>query len=79
MVPASAPFARADMIPPQAMAPPAQWLASNLSDGVTGRRLVAGLWDPALPPDQAAERASAPIAWPDLIMQGRVWPEEQAQ
>jgi NAD(P)-dependent dehydrogenase (short-subunit alcohol dehydrogenase family) len=74
MVPASAPFARSEMIPPAAMAPPAQWLASPASDGVTGRRFVAGLWDPALPPEQAAAAAGAPIAWPELTSQGRVWP-----
>ena len=74
MVPDSAPFARSQMIAPAAMAPPALWLASPASDGVTGRRFVAGLWDPALPPEQAAETASAPIAWPELTSQGRVWP-----
>ncbi|MGH6904913.1 MAG: SDR family NAD(P)-dependent oxidoreductase, partial [Geminicoccaceae bacterium] len=47
MVPASAPFARDQLIRPEAMAPPAQWLASPASNGVTGRRFVAGLWDPA--------------------------------
>jgi NAD(P)-dependent dehydrogenase (short-subunit alcohol dehydrogenase family) len=74
MVPASAPFARSELIPPAAMAPPAQWLASPASDGVSGRRLVAGLWDPALPPEQAAAGAGAPIAWPELTSQGLVWP-----
>jgi NAD(P)-dependent dehydrogenase (short-subunit alcohol dehydrogenase family) len=74
MVPASAPFARDAMIPPAALAPPAQWLASPASDGVTGRRFVAGLWDSALPPEEAAAAASAPIAWPELTNQGRVWP-----
>ena len=54
MVPPSAPFARSELIPPAAMAPPALSLASPASDGVTGRRFVAGLWDPALPPEQAA-------------------------
>jgi NAD(P)-dependent dehydrogenase (short-subunit alcohol dehydrogenase family) len=75
MVPASAPFARSEMIPPAAMAPPAQWLASAASDGVSGRRFVAGLWDPTLPPEHAATAAGAPIAWPDLTSQGRVWPD----
>jgi NAD(P)-dependent dehydrogenase (short-subunit alcohol dehydrogenase family) len=74
MVPASAPFARHEMIPPVAMAPPVQWLASSASDGVTGRRFVGGLWDPTLPPEQAAVAAGAPIAWPELTSQGRVWP-----
>ena len=74
MVPASAPFARSALIPPTALAPPAQWLASPASDGVAGRRFVAGLWDPALPPEQAAAAAGAPIAWPDLTSHGLVWP-----
>jgi NAD(P)-dependent dehydrogenase (short-subunit alcohol dehydrogenase family) len=74
MVPASAPFAREQLIRPEAMAPPAQWLASPASNGVTGRRFVAGLWDPALPPEEAAAAAGAPIAWPELTGQGRVWP-----
>jgi NAD(P)-dependent dehydrogenase (short-subunit alcohol dehydrogenase family) len=74
MVPASAPFARSEMILPAAMAPPALWLASPASDGVTGRRFVAGLWDPALPADEAAAAASAPIGWPGLAGQGLVWP-----
>jgi hypothetical protein len=64
MVPSSAPFARKEPAPPVAMAPPALWLASPASDGVTGRRFVAALRDPALPPEQAAEAAGAPIAWP---------------
>jgi NAD(P)-dependent dehydrogenase (short-subunit alcohol dehydrogenase family) len=74
MVPASAPFARSELIPPGAMAAPAQWLASPSSDGVSGRRFVAGLWDPGLPPERAAAAAGAPIAWPELTSQGLVWP-----
>jgi NAD(P)-dependent dehydrogenase (short-subunit alcohol dehydrogenase family) len=74
MVPASAPFARSALIPPTALAPPAQWLASPASDGVTGRRFVAGLWDPAVPPEPAAAAAGAPIAWPALTSEGLVWP-----
>jgi NAD(P)-dependent dehydrogenase (short-subunit alcohol dehydrogenase family) len=74
MVPASAPFVRNQLIRPEAMAAPAQWLASPASDGVTGRRFVAGLWNPALPPKEAAAAAGAPIAWPELASQGLVWP-----
>jgi hypothetical protein len=74
-VPPSAPFAREELIAPAAMAAPALWLASPASDGVTGRRFVAGLWDPTLPPAEAAEGAGAPIAWPGLTTEGRVWPD----
>jgi NAD(P)-dependent dehydrogenase (short-subunit alcohol dehydrogenase family) len=48
------------------MGPPAVWLASRASDGVTGRRFVAREWDTALEPSAAAARQHYPIAWPDL-------------
>jgi len=50
-------------ISPEVMAAPMVWLASDASDGVTGRRFIARDWDPALPPDQAAEISGAPVAW----------------
>jgi NAD(P)-dependent dehydrogenase (short-subunit alcohol dehydrogenase family) len=73
MVPDSIGFPRSELIPVAAMVAPAQWLASPDSDGVTGRRFVAALWDPALPPEDAAKAAGAPIAWPELAKQV-VWP-----
>ncbi len=36
------------------------WLLSDASHGLTGRRLVGRLWDPALAPDAAAARALQP-------------------
>jgi 3-oxoacyl-[acyl-carrier protein] reductase len=36
------------------------WLASDLSDGASGNRYVGKLWDPKLPPDEAAARAMEP-------------------
>jgi 3-oxoacyl-[acyl-carrier protein] reductase len=48
------------------MGPPAAWLASRQSDGVTGRRFVAREWDTALDPSDAAALQQYPIAWPDL-------------
>ena len=50
-------------IAPEVMAAPIVWLASDASDGVTGRRFIARDWDPKLPPDQAAEISGAPVAW----------------
>ena len=50
-------------IAPEVMAAPMVWLASDASDGVTGRRFIARDWDPKLPPDQAAEISGAPVAW----------------
>lgn len=44
---------------PEIMGPPVVWLASGLSDGVNGRRIIARNWDPALAPSDAAEAAMA--------------------
>jgi len=60
---------RAALLQPEIMVPPLLWLASDASGGVTGRRFVAALWDPALPPAEAAKRAGAPAAWPGLGQQ----------
>lgn len=57
---------RAKMLRPEVMGPPVRWLASDDSDGVTGRRFVAATWDPTLPAAQAAALSGAPIGWPEL-------------
>jgi NAD(P)-dependent dehydrogenase (short-subunit alcohol dehydrogenase family) len=50
------------LLPPAVMVAPIIWLASRLSDGVTGARFVGKLWDEHLPPDEAAARArEAPV------------------
>lgn len=41
---------------PNVVVPIATWLASDNSNGVTGSRFTAKLWDPSLPPNRAAER-----------------------
>ncbi len=66
MIPADSGIDRAQLIPPGRMVAPILWLASSASDGVTGMRFQAALWDPALPPPEAAQRAGAPAAWPQL-------------
>lgn len=45
------------------MGPPAVWLASRASDGVTAHRFIANTWDPALPASEAARLAGGRIAW----------------
>ena len=45
------------LLSPAVMVPPILWLASTLSDGVTGARFVGKLWDARLPPGEAAMRA----------------------
>jgi len=66
---------RAKMIRPAVMAAPAAWLCSPAADSVTGRRFIAARWDAALTPAQAAERAGAPIGWPELAASTVVWLE----
>jgi len=33
---------------------------------VTGRRFLAVHWDPSLPPEEAAAKAGAPVAWTEI-------------
>lgn len=47
-------------LPVDIMDAPMVWLASRLSDGVTGRRYVGKLWDHTLPPSEAAAGALEP-------------------
>jgi NAD(P)-dependent dehydrogenase (short-subunit alcohol dehydrogenase family) len=63
MVPLEAGYDRAEMIQPAVMAPPLNWLVSDAASHVTGRRFLAVHWDPNLPPEEAATRAGAPVAW----------------
>ena len=56
-------FPRDKLIKPEIMRAPIVWLASSSAEGITGRRFVARLWDPSLTPDEAAQAASAPVAW----------------
>ncbi len=54
------------LLNPELMGPPAAWLASAASDGITGCRFIARDWDLKLPPAEAAARVRAPAGWPDL-------------
>lgn len=45
------------LLRPEIMGPPILWLASDLSNGATGGRYIARLWDGALPPNEAAAAA----------------------
>ena len=59
-----APFDRAKMLQPAIMVPPLLWLISDAASNVTARRFLAVRWDASLPPEEAAARAGAPVAWP---------------
>jgi NAD(P)-dependent dehydrogenase (short-subunit alcohol dehydrogenase family) len=66
MVPLEAGYDRAEMIQPAVMAPPLNWLVSDAASGVTGRRFLAVHWNPSLPPEEAAAKAGAPVAWTEI-------------
>src|SRR6202043_1235213 len=66
MVPLEAGYDRAEMIQPAVMTPPLNWLVSDAAGGVTGRRFLAVHWDPSLPPEEAAAKAGAPVAWTEI-------------
>jgi 3-oxoacyl-[acyl-carrier protein] reductase len=67
-------IARDAVLPPEIMGPPMAFLASDAADGVSGRRIQARLWNPALPPAQAMDEAGDVIAWTGCGIQG-VQPE----
>jgi NAD(P)-dependent dehydrogenase (short-subunit alcohol dehydrogenase family) len=66
MISDEAGFDRTKLIQPEVMAPPLVWLVSNAAGNVTGRRLLAVHWDAKLPPEEAAEKAGAPVAWTSI-------------
>jgi NAD(P)-dependent dehydrogenase (short-subunit alcohol dehydrogenase family) len=66
MISDEAGFNRAELIQPEVMAPPLLWLVSDAARNVTGRRFLAVHWDIRLSPEQAAEKAGAPVAWTSI-------------
>jgi NAD(P)-dependent dehydrogenase (short-subunit alcohol dehydrogenase family) len=66
MISDEAGFDRAKLIQPEVMVPPLLWLVSDAAGKVTGRRFLGVHWDPELPPEQAAERAGAPVVWTSI-------------
>jgi 3-oxoacyl-[acyl-carrier protein] reductase len=67
LLPGSGPDRRGadgQLLPADVMNPLLAWLISDASDGITGRRFVGKLWNPALAPDDAARGAMQPR--PDL-------------
>jgi NAD(P)-dependent dehydrogenase (short-subunit alcohol dehydrogenase family) len=66
MIPEASGIPREKLIQPDVMQKPIVWLASDESDGVTGMRFIAALWDEALPLDARIEKAGAPTAWTQI-------------
>jgi NAD(P)-dependent dehydrogenase (short-subunit alcohol dehydrogenase family) len=66
MISDAAGFDRGKLIQPEVMVPPLLWLVSDAAGKVTGRRFLGVHWDLALPPEQAVEKAGAPVAWTSI-------------
>jgi len=66
MISDEAGFDRDKLIQPEVMAAPLVWLVSDAARNVTGRRFLGIHWDTGLPPEQAAEKAGAPVAWTSI-------------
>jgi NAD(P)-dependent dehydrogenase (short-subunit alcohol dehydrogenase family) len=54
---------RKALIPPTAMVPPAMFLASPESDGITGMRIIAKDWPAQASAEEALRLAARPAAW----------------
>ncbi len=54
---------RSKLVPPAKMVPPAVWLCSSQSEGISGMRILARDWDESLAPMDAFKAASAKAAW----------------
>jgi NAD(P)-dependent dehydrogenase (short-subunit alcohol dehydrogenase family) len=67
LLPADTSFERRQaMIQPEVMRAPVVWLASDASNQINSRRIIACYWDESLPIDERLQRSSAPAAWPQL-------------
>ena len=74
MIPETSGIARAALIQPEVMCDPIVWLCSEDAEGINGLRFIALRWDSSLDRALRIERASAPVAWPQLGAQS-VQPE----
>lgn len=66
MISGEAGFDRSKLIQPEVMVSPLLWLVSDAAANVMGRRFLGIHWEAALPPEQAAEKAGAPVAWTSI-------------
>ena len=69
LLPANTRMDRAKIIQPPVMGPPIVWLASDEAAQFNNRRMIALQWDASLPGLEAAQKASAPAAWPGFGVQ----------
>lgn len=66
MIPDHAPVDRSKLVAPDAMGPPVCFLASEASNGVNKKRLVARGWSQSASVEDNLKTCMSPAAWPDL-------------
>lgn len=67
---------RSKLVPPAMMDAPIRWLISPASDGVTGHRVIAALWQPDASDAENLARAVTVAGWPESVATSttRPWP-----
>lgn len=67
---------RTKLVPPSMMDAPIRWLISDASNGVTGRRFVAALWDANATDGENVGTAGTAAGWPESVATStaRPWP-----
>lgn len=66
-VPEDPSLERSSLLRPDVMVAPVRWLCSAEAAWATGRRITAMNWDDHLPPAEALDKCSEPIAWPEKV------------
>lgn len=69
---------RSRLVDPAVMGPPINWLISPASDGFTGYRITAELWDPQATVEKNLSASAAETGWKELLTatnaSARTWP-----
>ena len=66
MIPETTGFDRAELVQPETMQSPVNWLCSTDADYVTNMRFIAAMWDESLPREERIAAAGAPTAWAQI-------------
>ena len=66
MIPETTGFDRAELVQPETMQSPVNWLCSTDADHVTNMRFIAAMWDESLPREERIAAAGAPTAWAQI-------------
>ena len=66
MIPEATGFDRDELVQPEVMQPPVNWLCSTDADDISNMRFIAAMWDESLPREERIAAAGAPTAWAQI-------------